>query len=286
MYARTLGTVVLTTILALTIGVAAFVSSASAANFEFPNVADLDAGDLIKTQSSSTVYYFGIDNKRYTFPNNGTFMSWYDDFDDVKTVTSAELANIPFGGIVTYKPFELLKIQSDSTVYYVTEGGELVAIESEQAAKDNFGSDWADEVDDIPDSFWGLYTVSDDMLEEGVALVWEELTDYTISDDKDLDEVVGVFMYSDPLRFTASDESVDCGESYCAYNEATMTSGGTLKFVNYTGETLTVTEEDGLWSTGEMEDGDIVVLTIDDKKGTYGFSAEEDEDMVGTLYIE
>ncbi len=288
MHARTLGTAVLTFILALTIGFAALVGTVSAEDLTFPNVAGLDIGDLVTTDSTDAVYYFGADNKRYTFPNNGTYMTWYDDFDDVVTITDEQLTEISFGGIVTYKPYEqLVKIQSVPTVYHVAQEGVLMALDSEAAAAEQYGDDWASMIDDIPDGFWGLYTISSEVIEEGDDLLAEfDGTDYTIGDDMNLKGVTGVFMYSDPVRFTATDESVDCEEEYCAYNEATVNADGRLKFVNYSGETLTVSEDSGLWTTGEMADGDIVVLTIGDEAGTYNFTAEEDDTMTGVLIVE
>ena len=40
-------------------------------------------GDLIRGESLSTVYYYGYDGARYTFPNEKTYMTWRADFDDV-----------------------------------------------------------------------------------------------------------------------------------------------------------------------------------------------------------
>ena len=65
--------------------------------------ATLSAGDLIKA-SGAAVYYYGDDGKRYVFPTESTYMSWYGDFSAVKTITDAELAAIAIGGNATVRP--------------------------------------------------------------------------------------------------------------------------------------------------------------------------------------
>ena len=49
-------------------------------------------GDLIQGESLSTLYYYGYDGSRYTFPNEKTFMTWRADFDDVVSISDSELA--------------------------------------------------------------------------------------------------------------------------------------------------------------------------------------------------
>jgi hypothetical protein len=88
------------------VGLAAFVPTAQAVS--------LSSGDLIKG-SLPAVYYYGADAKRYVFPDVKTYETWYgSDFSSVKTITDTELATIPIGGNVTYRPGEsMIKIQSD-----------------------------------------------------------------------------------------------------------------------------------------------------------------------------
>jgi hypothetical protein len=42
-------------------------------------------GDLIKIDGYAPVYYLS-DGKRYVFPNESTYFSWYSDFSGVKTL--------------------------------------------------------------------------------------------------------------------------------------------------------------------------------------------------------
>ncbi len=115
-------------------------------------------GTLIKGVSSSAVYYYGYDMKRYVFPNENVYFSWYEDFSGVQEVSDENLASLTIGGNVTYKPgVRLVKIQTDPRVYAVGRGKTLRWVASEQVAKDLYGEKWATKVDDVPDAFFVDY---------------------------------------------------------------------------------------------------------------------------------
>ncbi|MBD3251560.1 hypothetical protein GF380_03870 [Candidatus Uhrbacteria bacterium] len=129
----------------------------------FPSVAQaatLSPGDLIKA-SGPAVYYYAADGKRYVFPNEKTYFSWYSDFSSVMTITDAELAAIMIGGNVTIRPgTKLVKITTDPKTYAVsTRCGMLHWIETETIAQDLYGSDWNQRIVDVPDAFFVDYTV-------------------------------------------------------------------------------------------------------------------------------
>ncbi|PIR93916.1 hypothetical protein COT97_04295 [Candidatus Falkowbacteria bacterium CG10_big_fil_rev_8_21_14_0_10_39_11] len=143
--------VVLTTIL-WSMGAAVFVPVASAVT--------LSAGDLIKA-SGAAVYYYAADGKRYTFPTQSTYMTWYGDFSGVKTVTDDELAAIELAGnVVARAGTRLVKITTVPKVFAVEPNGMLRHIASESAAATLFGANWASRVIDVPDGFWVNYTDS------------------------------------------------------------------------------------------------------------------------------
>lgn len=120
----------------------------------------VSAGDLIRGTSFSTVYYYGSDGMRYTFPNEKTFFSWYADFSGVSTISDSELAAIPLGGNVKYRPgAHWVKIQSNPKVYAVSRDGSIRWIESPAVAEALYGSAaWGSFVDDVPDSFFADYS--------------------------------------------------------------------------------------------------------------------------------
>lgn len=122
------------------------------------SAATLVSGDLIKA-SGPAVYYYASDMKRYVFPNETTFFSWFPDFSSVKTITDAELAAISIGGnLVIRSGTKLVKITTDPKVYAVAPGGVLRWIESESVATSLYGSAWARRVVDVPDAFFTNYT--------------------------------------------------------------------------------------------------------------------------------
>jgi len=138
-----------------TAGLAAFVpSQASAASF----------GDLIKGETLSTVYYYGSDGQRYSFPNEKTFFSWFEDFDGVVEITDEALADITLAGnIVARAGSRWIKITSDEKTYAVAADGSIHWIESEEVAVGLAGDDWNTFIDDVPDVFFVDYTVGDSL---------------------------------------------------------------------------------------------------------------------------
>src|SRR5688572_19144946 len=130
----------------------------SAAGLPMPAAAAPPPGSLIKRTDHAAVYYFGADGKRYVFPNERTFKPWYADFTGVQTVTAAEMAAIPIGGNVTYRPgMKMIKIDTDPKVYAISRGGKLRPLASESAAAAIYGTNWAKQVHDIPDAFFTNY---------------------------------------------------------------------------------------------------------------------------------
>lgn len=120
------------------------------------------SGSLIKSSAASAVYYCGGDGKRYVFPNDKTYFTWYTDFTGVKTVTAEELAAVPIGGNVTYRPgVKMLKIQSDPKVYAVDRHGTLRWVTSDTLAKALYGTAWAKQVHDLSDAFFVNYKVGE-----------------------------------------------------------------------------------------------------------------------------
>ncbi len=119
------------------------------------------AGALIKG-SQKAVYYCGRDGKRYVFPNEHTFFTWYGGFDAVQLLSDDLLASIPLGSNVTYRPgVRLVKIQTDPRVYAVSKGGILHWLKDEGIAILLYGTDWAHMVHDVPEAFFINYTLGD-----------------------------------------------------------------------------------------------------------------------------
>jgi len=120
------------------------------------------SGSLIKSASNSAVYYCGADGRRYVFPNDRVYFSWYVDFKNVVTISDAQLASVGLGGLVTYRPgVKLVKVESLPNVYAVEKGGTLRWVKTPTIAASLYGSTWNKKVDDISDAFFSSYKIGD-----------------------------------------------------------------------------------------------------------------------------
>lgn len=153
---------------AVAVAAATIVWSVGLAAFAVPTAqAAASEGDLIKGTSLSTVYFYGYDGQRYTFPNEKTYFSWFEDFSDVETITDGDLADIDLAGNVVVRPGTYwIKVTSDPDVFAVSTEGTIRLIETVEVAEDLAGSDWnaagsntAAGIIDVPDAFFADYSV-------------------------------------------------------------------------------------------------------------------------------
>ena len=118
----------------------------------------------IDTQEDSAVYYISSDGKRHAFPNSKVYFTWYSNFDKVKVITSSQLASIPLGANVRYKPgSKMIKFKTDIRVFAIDLKGTLRFIKSEDVAKALYGADWNTKIDDMSDAFFGSYSFGADI---------------------------------------------------------------------------------------------------------------------------
>lgn len=126
-----------------------------------PQAGALTAGALVRG-SSPAVYYYSSDGKRYAFPTEAIYKTWYSDFSQVTSIADADLAKIPLGGNVTYRPgVRMVKIRSNPTVYAVDARETLRPIASESVAKALYGASWNTMIDDVDDSLFANYVLGD-----------------------------------------------------------------------------------------------------------------------------
>ncbi|MFC1598566.1 beta strand repeat-containing protein [Patescibacteria group bacterium] len=125
-----------------------------------PLPADVEVGQLVKRPDMDAVYFIDQDNRRHSFPNQATYLSWYPDFTDIQTISAETLAAIPLGSNVTMRPgTQLVKITSDPKVYAVEPYGVIKWVQTEAIANALYGSDWASQVVDVDVSFFINYQV-------------------------------------------------------------------------------------------------------------------------------
>jgi hypothetical protein len=97
---------------------------------------------------------------RHAFPNSKVYFTWYPDFSQVQLISLNQLATIPLGKNVTYKPgVRMVKFTTLAKVYVVAEGGILRWVTNESIATLLYGITWNKNIDDISDAFYGNYTI-------------------------------------------------------------------------------------------------------------------------------
>jgi hypothetical protein len=112
-----------------------------------------------ETQSDSAVYYIGTDGMRHAFPNEKVYFTWYISFGGIQLVSAEQLASIPLGKNVTYKPgVRMVKFTTVPDVYVVEKNGLLRHVVSEDVAAELYGAQWNRVIDDISDAFYSNYT--------------------------------------------------------------------------------------------------------------------------------
>lgn len=195
----------------------------------FGNVASVHAASIntvIRGPSDQTVYWYANDGKRYVFPNSATYFTWYPSFNNVLNVSSQELAAIPLGGNVTYRPgAKLVKITTDPKVYAVSRGGILRHVISESLAIQLYGANWATQVNDVPDTFFSNYTVGTPIY---------STADYNVSN-----EYNGVFNPGDSMR--------SMGQNFFTQNTQYNTQTNTLTL---TADRTSITNGQAVYLTG------------------------------------
>lgn len=139
----------------------------------------------VKVNENETwIYYLGADNKRYIFPNEGTYKSWYGEQEVTESKTLEEIAEIPIGGNVTYRPgVKMLKTESVDEMFFVAPGGILRQI-SPEVALEIYGENWEDYIEEIENYYFTNYKIGKPInSEDDIPFVPEE---WTINDDKNL----------------------------------------------------------------------------------------------------
>lgn len=262
------GSAVLSVFLAGTFG--AFVSPARAVT--------ISSGDLIRGTTFSAVYYMGADGFRYVFPNEKTYKTWYSDssgnadFSDVVMISDAELADIQMGGNVTYRPgVKMIKIDTDPRVYVVAKGGTLYHVDSESVASSLYGSNWNKQIDDVPDGYFGNYSISRSSISTLSSWSAASATSSVpnINTDKEL----------------MAPEEISITDSGYSPIDVTVCVGQNVKFTNDGDDVHTATADDLSWGTGTLQSGETFIRKFT-TEGTDTFYDGYDSANTGAIYIE
>jgi len=230
---------------------------------------DLDAGDLIRGETFTAVYYLGADGLRYVFPNDKTYFTWYSNFNDVRWISDSDLARIQIGGNVTYKPgVKMIKINSDPKTYAIADGGVLRHVASETIAIDLYGSAWNKMIDDVPDGFFSNYSIGSALNNAEDFVIGVCYEGCTINDDKGL-------IAPAEFRITSTGFQVDC---------AGIEVGQGVRFTNNDTEKHSITADNLRWGSGTMEAGGSYIKTFSED-GIYSFYDGYDSSNSGAIYV-
>ena len=239
-------------------------------------------GDLIKGTSFPAVYYYSANGKRYVFPTERTFRSWYVDFSGVKTFSDTTIASIGIGGNATYRPgARMVKVTTDPKVYVVGRGGLLRWVTQESIAASYYGSDWNKKIDDVPDPFFVNYTVGADI--DAVAdfsPATETATATTIDVDKGI------------TTPTVQPKTVDVEYTTSGFSPTTVTvkAGDTVRWTNTTNVPLSLRSNPHPTHTsypsfiGEADSGHQFSFTFTSAI-TFGYHNHNSPQLEGTITV-
>jgi len=128
----------------------------------FTGTSALIYGDLFKEAGSTAVYYYADNGKRYVFPTQAIYFSWYTGFSTIKTVSHGIITSVPFGGNVIAKPgtylVQFVSMDTpfrvlDPKVYVLTATGQLRWITSASTATSLYGADWEKKIIAVPEVY-------------------------------------------------------------------------------------------------------------------------------------
>ncbi len=116
---------------------------------------ELKPGDVFRGRTHAAVYYYGRDGKKYAFPNEKIYFTWYDSFAPVKVVPDTVAAAVPRANRSVHprpgaRLLQFVDIARDRRSYviksvkvYVLEpNGALRSIASPEVAQALYGPDW------------------------------------------------------------------------------------------------------------------------------------------------
>lgn len=227
-------------------------------------------GSLVKG-SGPAVYYFAENGKRYVFPNEKTYFSWYKDFTNVIQIPDLSLYAIPIGGNVTYRPgVKMVKITTDPRVYVVDRGAILRHVGSEQLAQTFYNINWKNQIDDIPDAFFVNYRIGNAITsatEYKPADVTAQTT--TISMDKGFDDTVA---------------AISVGNNLTGYVPSSMTvkRGTVVTWTNQDSATHKIVGNG--WSSESLSYGQSYSHKFNEV-GSFEYHDESKTSMVGTVNV-
>lgn len=121
-------------------------------------IADPQEIKKVVNSQDNTLYYYGTDNKRYTFPNQDIFKSWFGEVDikTLKIETKETLYKTELGGNVTLRPGSLMATETDPNVYLIIKNGQIKVID-QNILNEIYGNNWKRLIYNLPNFYFTQY---------------------------------------------------------------------------------------------------------------------------------
>jgi hypothetical protein len=123
---------------------------------------NLDELDKVVRLEEGLAYYYASDNKRYTFPDETSFKSWFPktDLNEVKIADLETLYETSLGGNVPLRPGSLIMTETDPKIYMITNNIEMKIFGNSTLLETLYGQDYQNLITDIPNKFFTQYNIT------------------------------------------------------------------------------------------------------------------------------
>lgn len=215
------------------------------------------SGKVVKMKGLSSLYYVADDGKRYVFPNENAYKSWFTGYNDVTTLSESDLTALPLGGNVLYRPGVLLiKITTDPKVYAVSKGGVLRWVTTEAIAKALYGDNWNKLVDDVADSFFTNYKIGSSI---------NSTSDFDPNDEaNDVDNIDTNLGFSSAVALRAQTRKCQITNNARECRSTSTNSTDTTNSNDTTKPYITKINITNGGAAGHIDSGDIVTITFNE----------------------
>jgi len=129
-------------------------------NYENYKFADGEFNKL-KRSEKNDIYYYAADGKRYIFPDEATYKSWFPNIlpSDLMQYSLDKLYETPLGGNVTLRPGTLMQTPTDNNIYLVIKNGQISAINDKNLLVKLYGQNWQKMVVSLPNFYFTNYQI-------------------------------------------------------------------------------------------------------------------------------
>jgi len=115
----------------------------------------------LKRSEKNDIYYYAANGKRYVFPDDATYKSWFPTIlpNDIMLYSLDKLYETPLGGNVTLRPGSLMQTPTDPNVYLVIKNGQINAVSDPKLLTKLYGENWQKLIITIPNFYFTNYKV-------------------------------------------------------------------------------------------------------------------------------